>query len=134
MSTMETKHISVSIERSASDVYTFASNPANLPQWATGLGGSIANIDGEWIADSPMGRIKIKFAERNAFGVLDHYVTLPSGGTSYNPMRVAPNGSGSEIIFTLFRQTDMTSAKFEEDANWVRQDLEKLKAVLEKKS
>jgi uncharacterized protein YndB with AHSA1/START domain len=35
------KHISVSIERSAAEVYEFASNPENLPKWAGGLSGSI---------------------------------------------------------------------------------------------
>jgi hypothetical protein len=33
---------------------------------------------------------------------LDHDVTLPSGETLSNPMRVVPNGTGSEVVFTLF--------------------------------
>jgi hypothetical protein len=43
-----------------------------------------------------------------------------------------PNGSGSELTFTLFRQPAMTDQKFQEDAEWVLRDLTKLKAVLEK--
>jgi hypothetical protein len=31
------KHISVSIDLSAAQVYEFASNPENLPKWAGGL-------------------------------------------------------------------------------------------------
>ena len=77
--TFMAKHISVSIERSASEVYEFASNPENLPQWAGGLSGSINNVDGVWIAEAPMGTVKVKFAESNKFGVLDHEVTLASG-------------------------------------------------------
>lgn len=31
------KHLNISIKRPVSEVYAFASNPANLPQWASGL-------------------------------------------------------------------------------------------------
>lgn len=126
------RHISVSINRPPREVYEFVSNPENLPKWATGLGRSIKNVDGEWIAEAPMGKVKIRFAERNTFGILDHDVISASGGTFHNPMRVVPNGNGSEVIFTLLRQPDMSDEKFSEDANWVEKDLKILKAVLEK--
>lgn len=126
------KNINISINCSASKVYEFASNPANLPRWATGLSGSINNINGEWIAESPMGRIKIKFADKNKFGILDHEVTLSSGEKIYNPMRVFPNNDGSELVFTLYHRPDMSDKMFEDDAKLVKRDLEKLKNLLEK--
>jgi hypothetical protein len=129
--TFKSVHISVSIDRPADQVYEFASNPENLPKWAAGLGGSIKNVDGDWIAESPMGRIKVKFADKNKFGVLDHDVTLPSGAKFYNPMRVFPNNDGSELIFTLYRQPDMSDQMFAEDADAVTKDLRKLKTLLE---
>jgi uncharacterized membrane protein len=61
------RHIGVSINRPANEVYEFASNPENLPKWATGLGGSIRKVRGEWMADTPMGKAKIRFAEKNQF-------------------------------------------------------------------
>src|SRR5207247_169690 len=36
--TSESWHISERIDRSADEVYAYASNPANLPRWAPGLG------------------------------------------------------------------------------------------------
>lgn len=129
--TFKSKHISVSINRSADDVYEFASNPENLPQWAAGLSGSMENVNGDWIAESPMGRVKVEFAEKNEFGILDHDVTLPSGEKVYNPMRVFPNDDGSELIFTLFQRPDMSDQTFAEDAEAVTKDLEKLKSLLE---
>jgi hypothetical protein len=125
------RHISVSIARPPEDVYAFAADPENLPKWATGLGGAIRKINGEWIADSPMGKVKIRFAERNRFGVLDHDVILESGVKVHNPMRVVPRGDGSEVIFTLFRQPGMSDDKFREDAEWVAKDLKILKRLLE---
>lgn len=125
------QHISVSINRPAVQVYEFAANPQNLPQWAAGLSGSIQNIDGDWIAESPMGRVKVNFAEPNRYGVLDHEVTLPSGETVYNPMRVFPNNDGSEVVFTLYRRPDMSEQHFAEDAQAVASDLQQLKRLLE---
>jgi uncharacterized protein YndB with AHSA1/START domain len=131
MTTTGVRHISISIERPPADVYGFASDPENLPRWAKGLSGSIENVDGEWIADSPMGRATVRFAPRNGFGVLDHDVVLESGATFHNPMRVVPNGAGSEIVFTLFRQPGMGDADFAADASAVERDLRELKRLLE---
>jgi hypothetical protein len=130
--TFMAKHISVSINRSTAQVYEFASNPENLPRWAAGLSGSIKNVNGDWIADAPMGRVKVNFAEKNKFGVLDHDVTLPSGVKVYNPVRVFPNNDGSELVFALYRRPDMSDQGFAEDAKSVEKDLETLKTLLEK--
>ena len=130
--TFAAKHISVSINRSAAQVYEFASNPENLPKWAAGLSGSIKRVNEEWIAESPMGTVKVKFAEKNKFGVLDHDVTLSSGAKFYNPMRVFPNNDGSELVFTVYRRPDVSDQEFAADAKAVKKDLAKLKTLLEK--
>jgi len=129
--TMPTRHISTSIARPFSEVYEFTSDPRNLPLWAAGLTGSISNVDGEWIAESGMGRVRVQFAEPNEFGVLDHTVTLASGETFDNPMRTFPNGEGSEVVFTLFRRTDVDDAAFETDAAAIARDLATLKGLME---
>jgi hypothetical protein len=128
----ESRQISVSITRSPREVYDFVSIPANLPRWASGIGSSIEQVKGEWVAQTPNGPVKVRFASRNDLGVLDHFVTVAPGVEIYIPMRVVPNGSGSELVFTLFRQPDMTDEKFREDAEWVLRDLSRLKELLEK--
>ena len=130
--TFPARHISVSINRSPAHVYDFVFNPENLPLWAAGLSGSIQKEGDDWIADSPMGRVKVKFAEKNTFGILDHVVTLPSGTDVFNPTRVFPNNDGSEVIFTLYRQGDLSDQQFADDAESVRRDLNKLKSLIEK--
>jgi hypothetical protein len=129
--TFTSQHVSVSINRPADEVYEFASNPANLPKWAAGLSGSIENLNGDWIAESPMGRVKVQFAGANPFGILDHHGTLPSGARIYNPMRVFPNDDGSELIFTVYQRPDMSDDLLAEDAKAVARDLETLKTLLE---
>jgi hypothetical protein len=128
---MTTRAVSVSICASLEQVYEFAANPANLPKWAPGFVKSIGNRDGKWVAESTMGEVTFAFAPRNSLGVLDHGVTLPSGESFSNPMRVVANGQGSEVLFTLFRHPPMTEAEFDRDATVVLGDLEKLKAVIE---
>lgn len=126
------RHVSISIERSPADVYAFAADPANLPQWARGLSAGIERAGDEWVADSPMGKVKVRFVERNPFGVLDHEVVLPSGESVYNPLRVLPNGGGSEVVFTLFRRPGVSDDAFATDADAVAADLVALKKLLER--
>lgn len=126
------RHVSVVIDRPAPDVYAYASDPRNLPQWAAGLGGGDVQREVEqWSMNSPMGRVLISFVPENPHGVLDHTVTLPSGESTLNPMRVLPlDEQHSEVIFTLRRGT-MTDAEFEEDAAAVVEDLDELKRLIE---
>jgi hypothetical protein len=128
----KSRHVSISINHPADEVYEFASNPENLPKWAAGISGSVKNVNGDWIAESPMGRVKVKFGDKNRFGILDHDVTLPSGETFYNPMRVFPNEDGSELVFTLYQRPGMSDRDFRNDEEQIKADLKKLKALIEK--
>ena len=125
------RHLSTHIDRPAQDVYDYASNPANTPEWAAGLAGAIEQVDGDWVAESPMGRVVVKFAERNEYGILDHDVTLPSGESVHNPMRVLPDGDGCEVVFTIFHRPGMSDDDFGRDADAVQADLLTLKNLLE---
>ena len=131
----EVKHISTYIACLPELVYAFASNPENLTQWAAGLASSEVRQEGEdWIANAPFGRAKIRFCQKNTFGVMDHEVELDSGLKVYNPMRVIPNGEGSEFVFTLIRQPNMSDEEFKADKVAVEKDLATLKSLLEASS
>ena len=129
--TSETRHISERIDRPVDDVYAYASDPANVPAWAPGLGSAVENIDGRWYVDTSMGRVELAFADRNPYGVLDHEVTLPSGEVIYNPMRVIRDGDGCEVVFTLRKRPDVSDEEFDRDANAVAADLARLKNIAE---
>ena len=128
---MESTTVIVPSAASATAIYDYAANPEHLPRWAGGLCKSVAQFDDRWIVDSPMGPIDFAFAERNAFGVLDHDVVFEDGRRFHNPMRVIPNGAGSEIHFTVFRAEDTPEADFKRDVGLVRADLERLAAIVE---
>jgi hypothetical protein len=46
-------------------------------------------------------------------------------------MRVIPNGTGSEVLFTAIQLPDITDEQFAQDLDTVRADLNKLRTVLE---
>lgn len=131
-STSETRHLTERIDRPAGVVYDYAVDPANLPHWAPGLGSAVERDGENWFVQTGMGRVGFAFAPRNDFGVLDHDVTLPSGGVVYNPMRVIKDGDDAcEVVFTLRRQDGMTDEDFERDAAAVAADLARLKQIVE---
>lgn len=126
--------LSVSIERQPQEVYRFISDPQNLPKWATSFCQSVKKSRDEWIVETPLGPMKIRFVERNDFGVLDHYVSPTPDQEILNLMRVVPNGTGSEVIFTLFQLPEISNDRYAEDLGMVERDLKVLKSVLENRS
>ena len=90
--------------------------------------------DEVYASDAPMGRVQIRFADPNSFGVLDHDVTLESGAVIHNVMRVVPNGDGSELTFMLMRQREMSPPEFEKDRATIESDLRTLKHLLERRT
>jgi hypothetical protein len=127
------RHVTVSIARPPGDVYRFVANPENISRWAQGLASAALQREGDkWVADSPMGRVSIRFCDPNPYGVVDHDVTLPSGETVHNPMRVLPNATGSEVVFSVFRREGVSDDKFEADARAVSRDLAALRTLLER--
>lgn len=124
----------VSIAAPTTDVYAFIADPRRLPQWATGLGAAPTPLpDGAWRVETPAGPMRVAFAPPNDFGVVDHIVTpLKGGDTAVDvPLRVVPNGPGSEVLLTLFQQPGMSDAQYAADAALVQADLARLKHALE---
>jgi hypothetical protein len=126
--------VAVFIASSPSDVAEFVSNPQNLPLWAGAFCKSVRKNGPDWLAETPQGQVRIRFAPPNSYGILDHYVSLPSGQDVYAPMRVIANGSGSEVLFTVLRLPDMSDTQLDEDAAMVERDLQALKALIESRA
>lgn len=113
---MESRHISVWINRPAGEVYRYAADPVHLPDWAAGV-----DLSG----------VSIEFTAANDLGVLDHIVTVPGHEPVYNPMRVIPDGPDRcEVVFTL-RRREMSDTQYGDDADAVAADLETLKRLME---
>jgi hypothetical protein len=127
--TSASRYLSEHIARPADVVYEFTADPANLPRWASGLATTVAKEGDRWLIGDD--GAEIEFAPHNELGVLDHWVRPTDGDEVYSPMRVIPDGDGSEIVFTLRRAPGMTDDEFDRDEGLVSADLARLKEVLE---
>jgi hypothetical protein len=124
--------LSISVARDWRALYEAIWRPESFPTWASGLAQAQLCQEGErWIAQGPEGPIRIRFSAHNAYGVMDHWVETESGESVHIPLRIIENGNGAEVLLSLFRQPNMDDERFENDAEWVRRDLEKLKHLAE---
>ena len=129
----ESVHVTTTINRPATEVYEYAADPTNLSNWAAGLAHQpVEHIDGQWVADSPLGRVVVAFVAPNDLGVVDHDVTLPSGETVTNPMRVIANENGCDVMFTVRRRPGMDDAELASDVEAVTKDLATLRSLLDR--
>jgi len=127
------RHISVSIAATAGRVYAYVADPAQLPAWAAGLAQStMEQVGDQWFAQSPMGRVRVDFTDANDLGVLDHTVTLPGGEQVLNPMRVIPDGTSCEVVFTIRQRPGMSEQQYDDDCSAVAADLDTLRALMER--
>ena len=128
---LTSRTLTVSIHRDPQEVYAFVSNGANLPRWATAFCKSATPSKDGWLVETPQGPVTIRLAGKNAFGIVDHDVIPPAGPPIHVPMRIVPNGSGAEVLFTLFQTPEMSDERFADDLRLVEQDLQTLKQVME---
>ena len=113
------------------DVIAFLSDVRRWKTWAPWVRAVERSSTNEWIVQTDTGRLTLRFVEPNSLGVLDHVVTLPSGTTLLNSMRVLPNGEGSELVMVLFQSPPASSEEFERDVQSVREDLARIKTAAE---
>lgn len=130
--TLPCRHLSVAIPKPWAEVYGYLRDPANWRHWASGLGQMQHDAARDvWTAQQDgVGLVTIVFTPPNAFGILDHRVTLPDGSEIHVPMRAMANGGGTEVVLTLYRLPGMDDATWKRDEEWVKLDLLALESLL----
>lgn len=131
---MQASHvITVSIGRPYGEVYEFLADPLNFGRWASLPNSTMDPLGGsDWLVDLPRGRRVIRFAPRNTFGVLDYQVfEKGEDGGPITPVRVVPNGGGTELIFVWFRHDGVSDDMFRSEVEWITSDLQRLKSLVE---
>lgn len=124
--------VHISILAPPRSVIPFLSDMENWKSWAPWIH-SVARIsERDWNLETEAGRMKVHFVEPNSMGVLDHEVTVASGETVFNSMRVLPNGAGSELVMVVFQSPGVSTEQFDRDIQAVTDDLARLKPAAEK--
>ena len=113
------------------DVVAFLGDLNNWKAWAPWVSSVSRSSPRDWTLETDVGLMHMHFVEPNVFGVLDHRVTLPSGITILNSMRVVPNESGSELVMVLMQHSTVSDEEFARDVESVRGDLVRIKAAIE---
>jgi len=123
--------VHVSILASPESVVAFLSDMEKWKTWAPWIL-SVKRVSKErWSLDTTDGAMTIRFAKSNSLGVLDHEVSLESGITVRNAMRVVPNGTGSELEMMVIQLPEMSAEQFERDVQLVTDDFARLKSAAE---
>jgi hypothetical protein len=123
--------VHTSILAAPKSVIAFLADMENWKTWAPWVQ-SVARLShGHWRLESKDGPMTVRFAEPNSLGVLDHEVTLASGVTVFNAMRVVPNGTGSELTMVVTQHPQMSREQFEQDVQAVTDDFARLKVAAE---
>ena len=116
--------LQATIERPWREVCDFLGEARNYPRWASWIGAALEQQRGDWIARGADGRTrKVRFTERNAFGVADHCLLASEAEARFIALRVLPHGSACEVLLTFFEQAD--------EAGAAQRDLARLKALVE---
>ncbi len=131
--TYPVKHISISINRPASEVYRFISKPENFPKWVAFVT-SISKKGGDvWIGKTDVGDVRIIFTPANEFGIADYWLAITNGVAVNNPIRVVENNKNCEVISTLFLMPGRSEDDLKKDTQSVLRDLRKLKDIMERR-
>lgn len=123
--------ITLSIARPCDEVFTFLAEPGNYPSWAAITGPFSKVSDGVYGAETDSGPRLIRFIADRRYGILDHAVYVEGDVPRFDPMRVVPNGAGTELIYTFLQRDGMDADQFASTVEWIRTDLMTLKSLLE---
>lgn len=125
--------ITLQIDYPYEAAYRFLANPLNYAAWAAVEKDSYRPLDnGDWEAMTNFGGLRhFRFTAVNAFGVLDHAIFVPGEEPQWTPMRVMPNGEGTELAFTFYQRPGMGEPEFASAIEWITTDFLTLKTLLE---
>jgi len=137
MTTMTTKTLAVTIDAPLFEVADFLAVPANHPTWGTEFFAGSATelpdgeIEGEVEVQVPMmgGLARMHIKATTELGVIDLYLAplnAPYGAPL--PIRVIPNGTGCDVLFTLARFPGQPDEQWTEGISSMDRELQKLRA------
>ena len=131
MNAQQNEVVRVAIQAAPQEVVSFLRDMNNWKTWAPWIRSVSRSSARDWLLETEAGPMKVHFVESHGPGILDHEVTLASGVTVLNSLRVSAIPSGSELVMVVVQQPGASTEAFERDIQAVRDDLARLKKVAE---
>ena len=132
MSTLTTQTVSVTIDAAPKQVSADLMNVESHPEWGTEFfSEGVEDLgDGSWRVNIPMmgGNARMRIDGNEALGIIDMYIApegVPFGAPL--PVRVVPNGDGSDVLFTLTRLPGQTDEDWQAGIASMQRELTRLK-------
>ena len=132
MTTYRSAVVAVSIQAPPAKVVAFMGDLENWKAWAPWIRSATRIAPNDWALDTGDGRMTMRFVDPNALGVLDHEVTLASGVTLTNSLRVTANGTGSDLVMVLLQWPHLSAEEFDRDHQAVTDDFSRIKQAIER--
>jgi len=133
MSTFETTTVTVTIDAPLETISADLADPSSHLSWATEFfsDSAVDKGDGTWLMNVPRmgGPASLRIDGDTTQGVIDMY--LAPEGTPFGPplpIRVIPNGDGSDVLFTLARFPGQSDQDWTEGLQSMKRELQNLKA------
>lgn len=133
MSTQETATVTMTIDAPPETVSADLADPSSHLEWATEFFSGTAQDqgDGTWQMNVPRmgGPVLMRIGGDTRQGIIDMY--LAPVGAPFGPpipVRVIPNGGGSDVLFTLARMPNQSDQEWSEGLQSMKRELTNLKA------
>src|SRR3954469_428934 len=125
--------VHVSIAASPSDVQRYLADVTTWIEWAPWVRSVRQLSPREWQLDTESGPMTLRFVDLGSTGVLDHHVTLSSGLTVFNSMRLSAEGDYSDLTMHVTQLPNVTDDDFARDVAAVRADFARIKTAAERR-
>jgi uncharacterized protein YndB with AHSA1/START domain len=119
--------IAASVER----VFAYLADATNLPHWAPSFTSGVRAEGEDWIAIQGDAELGLRIAADSTAHTVDLHVTAPNGRRVVIYMRVLPNESGAEFVFTLFHSNSRTDEQIADGNAEVEAELGRVKEFCE---
>jgi hypothetical protein len=109
-------------------VFKFLSDIENLPQWSTKFIKKITKAKGKYTAQTPIGKVFIKFDINKTAGIIDIYAGATEDKMTPAYMRIIslPNNS-TAVMFTFFQWDSTPDAMWEIFCEWIKVEVENIR-------
>ena len=113
-------------------LFAFLSDPLHMPQWAGAFCSSVERSGDSWLAQTPLGKVKLACNSNQQSGIIDYEFkpALPIKIMLHS--RVIADGSSSQLVLTHYQIPFTPEDFFEKQKKKVSEQLVSLKSFMEK--